>query len=1269
MTKSKSSAKSSKEASQKAISTEIPHKPSHNLLGLLTKPGTIDTFDSILDMLNASKYKTLLTVDAPIYLQTQREFWKNCILEKQGEDIIAINSTLQKKAVRITPQSISEVFQLNDLQGKDSFPKNELNIDFIERGYADTMMKRDTLEKGFFPSTTRFLFHTLLMCVSNKTTSFNEIPMKIQNLGYAILQGENLNYSKEIFNDLVKNVETKSFLLFPRLLSYYFEKKFSKDDIAVINQGESFQINNLTTETFSRMLTPCKTRAEVPEQNLAATTAPHVSAAEPTAQGDQGSQTTVLEPTPKITKKPQKKKTQKPTKPIKKATLEDEIPEQLPVIAQKSQQTTVATSSQQLVEISQPIPETPPVSSQKEQVVQTGSPHHDALEALVSNIHCSMPGAIPSSIPSITSPIPPNTKLLLDAIDLNLAQTGPSQSPVHEKIPQQETELDVSIFANPPTQPEEVTPLELQVTLGGIPSEAATTSVEPTGLHLDSGYINKTSLEAIPFIAPLPTTSGFVYPTGNIKRLSSVEGRRPRYQEKRASVVHVWSTLPTSTIDKTIVSGKSDDPIKLGDDLKYQDLTARIEKLDTSVVNLKNMLQQVLKTQKMQSTVVPPQAPALQQALATNELWNLFQPFLHHQAQFADQQHEKHVQQLRHTMESRFKNTQADLKALKTQIMHTTGTAPPTVLFIDKLPPDNAKKGEKIQEWKKKGIEDEVVASVKRDREAKRKARVDYPDQGTSGSKDDENLIDEKKKPTRRVRLPKSITIRRSKSVPKTPPKTVVVTPAVTTTVGTSVVSTSAPTSTHTTSTHTTSTALSPSPPKTKSPPAKRQKTAAVITSAVKTIVVGTPVVSTTVSLPQTTATTSTTTVPFKTSSAPPQTKKRRLIHKDDDTSPSQTSSKSLALVTIPKPVTLSSVQMQKPLPPAGVQFPLELAAVREEINLFTMRMTLPKGIKAKQAEDISKRNTQGKSDKEISRNYQYLLTQVSSLERFAKNVSQQISERAAETLKNDYIESIMAHKKYKGERYMYKEWTVPELENEAARIQDIIKRKVTHTPPDWAKFKKNVPDKQVELKRMKEELVAADFGNKRQIARWKEDVVRTTYKRLEELRKKDPNVPQKPDYPEAEVSKRPSKLQIRRATAPTGTTIYKRRIHKQLKGETIQEMMKGDDLVKEGIKKMIIKSLGLGQTANTAQPVMNRPASPNTSANKHLPRNPPGSKIQKWETDKQTCVLTLLRSGGEVEKISREQALGLSLEDLQDLLNLPLSRDDEDTDALDFEL
>ncbi len=390
---------------------------------------------------------------------------------------------------------------------------------------------------------------------------------------------------------------------------------------------------------------------------------------------------------------------------------------------------------------------------------------------------------------------------------MNLAQTSPSQSPVYEKIPQQETGLDVSIFANPPTQPEEVTPLELQVTLGGIPSEAATTNVEPTGLHLDSGYINKTSLEAIPSITPLLSASGFVLTTGNIKRLSSVEGRRPQYQEKGASVVDVWSTLPTSTSDKTTASGKSDDPIKLGDGLKYQELSARVEKLDTSVAEIKEMLQQLLTIQKVPSTAVPSQTPAPPPADVTNELWNLFQPFLQQQFQLAEQQHEKHVQELKKAMESRFRDTNDDIKALKAQLLTTTGTAPPTVLYTDDLPADNAKKGEKIKEWVKKGIDnglyldtttgamlrdiplpdgnkkvdvtrnalDYAVISVKRDRMAKalsrwneeKKAFMKLNAQGCSGEKDDQNPIP-KGKLTRKVRKPKSTPSSLSKHSPKT---------------------------------------------------------------------------------------------------------------------------------------------------------------------------------------------------------------------------------------------------------------------------------------------------------------------------------------------------------------------------------------------------------------------------------------------------------------------------------------------------------------------
>ncbi|KAJ0433265.1 hypothetical protein HanIR_Chr17g0868341 [Helianthus annuus] len=262
-----------------------------------------------------------------------------------------------------------------------------------------------------------------------------------------------------------------------------------------------------------------------------------------------------------------------------------------------------------------------------------------------------------------------------------------------------------------------------------------------------------------------------------------------------------------------------------------------------------------------------------------------------------------------------------------------------------------------------------------------------------------------------------------------------------------------------------------------------------------------------------------------------------------------------------------------------------------------------------------------------------------------------------------------MAYKTYKGEKYQYKEWTISELESETARIQDMIKNKVKQTHPIWAKFKKNVPDRTLQLKRMKEELITANFGSKNQVARWKEDKVFASYKKLEELRKKNRNLPQKPVYPEAVVPAKQQKLQIRRSTAPPAAILYQTRKQKQMDAETKADKAAGDYVVKIGLKQMIGEKLELTQTTNTAKRVITRPPSPNSPSIKPLPRNPLESKILKWISNKQTRVLTLIKTSGEVKKISRKQALGLGVEDLHDLLDLTLCRDEDDTNSLDFEL
>ncbi|MFS7937322.1 hypothetical protein Hanom_Chr05g00426251 [Helianthus anomalus] len=91
------------------------------------------------------------------------------------------------------------------------------------------------MQKGEFPPPMKFMFHTLLTCVSNKTTAFNEIPLKIQYLGYAIMSKTDYNYSQALFTDLVNNLKNvknnkpQTFLLFPRFLSYYLQQKIPKE--------------------------------------------------------------------------------------------------------------------------------------------------------------------------------------------------------------------------------------------------------------------------------------------------------------------------------------------------------------------------------------------------------------------------------------------------------------------------------------------------------------------------------------------------------------------------------------------------------------------------------------------------------------------------------------------------------------------------------------------------------------------------------------------------------------------------------------------------------------------------------------------------------------------------------------------------------------------------------------------------------------------------------------------------------------------------------
>ncbi|MFS7914131.1 hypothetical protein Hanom_Chr02g00149771 [Helianthus anomalus] len=149
----------------------------------------------------------------------------------------------------------------------------------------------------------------------------------------------------------------------------------------------------------------------------------------------------------------------------------------------------------------------------------------------------------------------------------------------------------------------------------------------------------------------------------------------------------------------------------------------------------------------------------------------------------------------------------------------------------------------------------------------------------------------------------------------------------------------------------------------------------------------------------------------------------------------------------------------------------------------------------------------------------QYLLTRVKQLEDYARDLSKEISNLPPDAdlqvdLKEDLITLIMSEKNYPAKAEQFQDWPLIALKAELKRIERIKNDPgMRRTTPNLSIFSKKIDDLTLEYKRKRAELVAAEYGTTRQIARWSKQNIDQTYRRLEELRKKDPTATKKPVY------------------------------------------------------------------------------------------------------------------------------------------------------------
>nr|GEV06047.1 ribonuclease H-like domain-containing protein [Tanacetum cinerariifolium] len=122
----------------------------YNMIAYLTKSDASEEFIQIIDFFNGSSIKYALTVKPNIYVSCIKQFW-NSITVKKVNDIMRLQALVDKKKLIITEASIRDALRLDDAEGVECLPNEEIFAELARMGYEKPFTKL-TFYKTFFSS-------------------------------------------------------------------------------------------------------------------------------------------------------------------------------------------------------------------------------------------------------------------------------------------------------------------------------------------------------------------------------------------------------------------------------------------------------------------------------------------------------------------------------------------------------------------------------------------------------------------------------------------------------------------------------------------------------------------------------------------------------------------------------------------------------------------------------------------------------------------------------------------------------------------------------------------------------------------------------------------------------------------------------------------------------------------------------------------------------------------------------------------------------------
>ncbi|GJS26294.1 hypothetical protein Tco_0486914 [Tanacetum coccineum] len=197
----------------------------HNMVAFLSKPAKSDAFKQIVDFLNAQPIRYALTVNPTIYISCIEHIWSTGVVKTiNGE--VQLHALVDGKKIIISEASMRRDLKLEDVEGIDCLLNSTIfkQLALIRYEKISQML---TFYKPFFSPQWKFLIHTILQCLSPKTTAWNEFSSIMTFAIICLATNQKFNFSKFIFEGIIKNLDNVSgkFLMYPRFVQVFLNQQ------------------------------------------------------------------------------------------------------------------------------------------------------------------------------------------------------------------------------------------------------------------------------------------------------------------------------------------------------------------------------------------------------------------------------------------------------------------------------------------------------------------------------------------------------------------------------------------------------------------------------------------------------------------------------------------------------------------------------------------------------------------------------------------------------------------------------------------------------------------------------------------------------------------------------------------------------------------------------------------------------------------------------------------------------------------------------------